>query len=117
MQNILLVLREEIISKLVSNQYTWIALFLLAAMPVLIACEIPVLGQIVGFIVLTFIPGFLILRIIKPHKLGVTESLLYSVGLSIAFVMFLGLFTFHMITKLPGLASLRSNMVVLLKKE
>ncbi len=54
--------------------------------------DIPVLRQIVGFIFLTFVPGFLILRILKLHRLGTVESLLYSVGLSIAFVMFLGLF-------------------------
>lgn len=55
--------------------------------------DIPVLRQIVGFIFLTFIPGMLILRILRVHNISATESLLYSVGLSIAFVMFAGLFT------------------------
>jgi uncharacterized membrane protein len=54
--------------------------------------DIPILRQIVGFIFLTFIPGILILRILKIHNIGAIESLLYSVGLSIAFVMFTGLF-------------------------
>lgn len=52
--------------------------------------EIPVLRQIVGFIYLTFIPGIIILRILRLHELGSVKTLLYSVGLSLAFNMFLG---------------------------
>lgn len=54
--------------------------------------DIPGLRQIVGFVFLTLIPGILILRIIKIHNVGVIESLVYSVGLSLAFVMFSGVF-------------------------
>lgn len=53
--------------------------------------DIPILRQVVGFIYLTFIPGIIILRILKLHKLGNIETLLYSVGLSIATMMFTGL--------------------------
>jgi uncharacterized membrane protein len=53
--------------------------------------DAPGLRQIVGFIFLTFIPGILILRILKIHNVGVIESLVYSVGLSLAFIMFGGL--------------------------
>jgi uncharacterized membrane protein len=49
--------------------------------------DIPILRQIVGFIFLTFVPGLLILRILKIRNVGVIESLLYSVGLSAAVVM------------------------------
>ena len=52
--------------------------------------DIPVLRQVVGFIYLAFIPGALILRILRFHKLNTIETLLYSVGLSIALLMFLG---------------------------
>ncbi len=54
--------------------------------------DIPFLRQIVGFIYLAFIPGLLILRILKLRGLGIVETLLYSVGLSIAFVMATGFF-------------------------
>ena len=54
--------------------------------------DVPGLRQIIGFIFLTFVPGILILRILKIHNVGLIESLLYSVGLSVAFVMFSGLF-------------------------
>ncbi len=52
--------------------------------------DIPVLRQIVGFVFLTFIPGILILRILRIHNINTVESLVYSVGLSLAFVMFSG---------------------------
>ena len=57
-----------------------------------IGLQIPIIRQLIGFIYLTFIPGILILRIIRLHKLGNIETLLYSVGLSIATLMFTGLF-------------------------
>ena len=53
--------------------------------------DIPVLRQVIGFVFLTFVPGLLILRILKIHRVSAVESLLYSVGLSIAFIMFTGL--------------------------
>ena len=57
-----------------------------------IGLQIPIIRQLIGFIYLTFIPGILILRIIRLHKLGNIETLLYSVGLSITTLMFTGVF-------------------------
>ena len=57
-----------------------------------IGLQTPILRQLIGFIYLTFIPGIIILRILKLYKLGNTETLLYAVGLSIATLMFTGLF-------------------------
>ena len=57
-----------------------------------IGLQIPILRQLAGFIYLSFVPGILTLRILKLHKLGNIETLLYSVGLSIATLMFTGLF-------------------------
>ena len=54
--------------------------------------QIPILRQLIGFIYLIFVPGILILRILKLHKLGNIETLLYTVGLSITTLMFTGLF-------------------------
>lgn len=51
--------------------------------------DVPIARQIVGFALLTFLPGLLILRI---HKISPSETLAHSVGLSIFFVMFLGHF-------------------------
>jgi uncharacterized membrane protein len=56
-----------------------------------IGLQIPLIRQFIGFIYLTFIPGILVLRSLKLHKLGNIETLLYTVGLSIATLMFTGL--------------------------
>ncbi|MDY6895329.1 MAG: hypothetical protein SVO01_07950, partial [Thermotogota bacterium] len=49
--------------------------------------QIPILRELISFIYLTFVPGILILRILKLHNLGNIETILYSVGLSIATLM------------------------------
>lgn len=54
--------------------------------------QIPILRSIVGFIYLTFVPGILILRVLKLKDLSNIESLLYTVGLSLATLMFVGFF-------------------------
>ena len=57
-----------------------------------IGLHIPVIREFISFIYLFYIPGIIILRVLKLHKLGNIETLLYSVGLSIATLMFTGLF-------------------------
>jgi len=64
---------------------------------------IPALTQIVGFIYLAFLPGIIILRILRLHRLGTVRMLLYSVGLSLAFSMFLGFFI-NMLYPLIGIS-------------
>ncbi|NLX48638.1 MAG: DUF2206 domain-containing protein [Methanospirillum sp.] len=65
---------------------------------------IPLLRQIVGFVYLTWIPGVILLRILRVHRLGVIETLLISIGLSLVIVMFIG---FGMNTIYPMLELLR----------
>ncbi len=45
----------------------------------------------IAFIYLAILPGMIILRILKLHKLGNSNTLLYSIGLSIIFLMVIGL--------------------------
>jgi uncharacterized membrane protein len=76
----------------------WLVLAILLAMLGLIGLaslgfDITILRQIISFIFLTFIPGILILRILKIHKVNIIEGLVYSVGLSLASVMFIGALT------------------------
>jgi uncharacterized membrane protein len=54
--------------------------------------HIPILRDFVAFFYLLFVPGMLLLRIMRLHKLGNIETLLYTVGLSIATLMFVGAF-------------------------
>lgn len=60
------------------------------------------LRQFVGFIYLTFIPGILVLRVLRLYNLNFVESLLYATGLSIAIIMFTG-FLLNTICPLVGL--------------
>ena len=62
--------------------------------------RILILRPLIGFIYLTFIPGVIILRILKIHNIGTTKSVLYSAGLSITFVMFAGALTNFLLSTL-----------------
>lgn len=55
-----------------------------------IGLKIPILRQLIGFIYLSFVPGILIIRLLKLKNLKNTEILLYAIGLSIFTLMFTG---------------------------
>jgi len=56
-----------------------------------ILLDIPILREIIVFIFLSFVPGFAILRLFKLKEISFLDIILFSVALSIAFVMFMGL--------------------------
>jgi uncharacterized membrane protein len=56
-----------------------------------ILLDIPVIRQILGFILLAFVPGILFLCILNPDQLGLTEKFVLSLGISISFIMFIGI--------------------------
>lgn len=58
----------------------------------LLNINLPIIRQLVAIIYLLFIPGTICLRCLKIHGLSSIESLLYSVGLSITYLMFIGFF-------------------------
>jgi uncharacterized membrane protein len=68
-----------------------VALVLQVAAFVAILLNVQIVRQVVGFFYLSFLPGFLFLKIIKLEKVGTIEYLLFSGGLSVAFLMLLGL--------------------------
>jgi len=53
---------------------------------------IPLLRQISGFLLLTFVPGILLLRILRIHHIGAVRTTVYATGLSLATLMFTGFF-------------------------
>ncbi len=55
--------------------------------------DIPALRQILSFICFTTIPGLLILHIFRLDKTSLLKKFLLAVGLSISFLMFIGLLT------------------------
>jgi uncharacterized membrane protein len=56
-----------------------------------IGLGLPGIRQAVGFVFLTLVPGVLLLRVLRVHGIGLVQSTLYSVGLSVAFVYVVGL--------------------------
>ncbi|AKB46558.1 Conserved transmembrane protein [Methanosarcina sp. Kolksee] len=58
----------------------------------LINLHVPFIREIIGVVYLIFVPGVLILRILRLHNLGNITTFLYTVGLSIASLMFVGFF-------------------------
>lgn len=67
-----------------------IILFMQVALLCAVNFGIPIIRQALGLIYLTFVPGFAILCLIKAD-LDLTDKCLFAVGLSIAYIMFVGL--------------------------
>jgi uncharacterized membrane protein len=80
---------SAVLSKLPS--FVAIILVLQIALYLSFFFDIAVTRQVVGFLYLTFIPGFVIVKLLKQDNLGLAETVLFSVGLSLAFVMMAGL--------------------------
>ena len=75
--------------------------------------DIPIFRQITGFFYLAFMPGIILLRIFRVHGLSRISTLLYSVGLSIAFLMLLGL-SLNVLFPLVALSKPISSMPLIL---
>jgi len=56
-----------------------------------IGIDIPFIPQLVGMVYVLFLPGILLLRTLRLHKLGSVETVVYAIGLSLAFDMAVGL--------------------------
>jgi uncharacterized membrane protein len=59
---------------------------------VAIGLDLPVFRQIIVFIYLTFVPGFILLKFLKLKETKTVDTILFSIGLSIAFLMLVGFF-------------------------
>lgn len=57
-----------------------------------IGIDIPILREVLGFIYITIVPGMLFLRALDRSKNFTVEKFLYSIGLSIILLVFIGLF-------------------------
>jgi uncharacterized membrane protein len=66
-------------------------LFLEVAANIFILFDVPVARQIVGFIYFTFVPGYTLIKLLKMKMEGLTETVLFSTGLGITFLMLIGL--------------------------
>ena len=80
----------------ISSFFKFIASLQLALWVVLglnaVGVQIPILREALALICLLFVPGIILLRVLRLHQLNVIEGVLYTVGLSAATVMLTGLF-------------------------
>jgi uncharacterized membrane protein len=74
--------------------------------------KIPILRELTALIYLIFVPGILILRILKLHNLDSIETLLYTVGLSVASLLIIG-FLMDMIYPLWGVKPLSEQSLLI----
>ncbi|MGZ4869714.1 MAG: hypothetical protein ACXV2F_05070, partial [Halobacteriota archaeon] len=54
--------------------------------------SLPIVRPLLMLVYLLFVPGILVLRVLKLHELNVIKGVTYTVGLSMATVMLVGLF-------------------------
>jgi len=74
-----------------SRQILLTLLFLQFIFYFTVVFNIPIVRQVIGFLYFTFIPGFILVKLLKLDGLDWIETLLFSIGLSIAFLMLGGL--------------------------
>lgn len=84
-------------------------LFLFTVGLELYGINIPILTQLITFIYITFIPGYLILRILRLHQLGNIKSVLFAAGLGIISINITG---FLMNMTLPVLGILNPISII-----
>lgn len=65
-------------------------LFLQAASYIVVFLDIPIARQVLLFVYLTFVPGYLIVKLLR-FNFELLETLVFSVGFSVAFLMLVGL--------------------------
>jgi uncharacterized membrane protein len=73
------------------REFFIVILFTHIAVYLAILSGLQLFRAVVGFIYLMFLPGFVILRLFRLKNLGAGEKVLFSVSLSIAFLMGVGL--------------------------
>jgi uncharacterized membrane protein len=77
--------------------------------------DVPVARQILGFVYFTFVPGLVIIRLLKMDEISELETILLSVGFSIAFLMLGGFLidVFYLIFNIPQPLSLMPLITIL----
>ncbi|MEA2066093.1 MAG: DUF2206 domain-containing protein [Thermotogota bacterium] len=74
------------------RDFLLITLFLQFITCALVFFDVPVARQVIGFIYFTIVPGIIIVKLLKLNELDILETVLFSAGFSIAFLMLAGLF-------------------------
>lgn len=78
-------------TKWIKREFLMVIIFLQLMVYITVFFDIPIARQVLGFVYFTFIPGFVIVKLLKLNELDGVETVLLSVGLSVAFLMIAGL--------------------------
>lgn len=76
--------------KKISVKPIWIIISIFICTYISVILNISILRQVLGFVFLTLVPGALFLSILNT-KIDIVERLVLSVGLSVSFIMFIGI--------------------------
>lgn len=74
----------------IKNYYIFI-IFLTLLTDITIILDIPIIRQVFSFLFYTIIPGLIILHILKLDKIEKLKVFIFAIGLSISFLIFVGL--------------------------
>lgn len=72
-------------------RYPILLLFVMILTFISVILDIAVLRPVLGYLYITFVPGLLLLIILKLNHISSTAKILFSIGLSISFSLILGL--------------------------
>jgi uncharacterized membrane protein len=75
----------------ISQNFLAIVVVLQVIMYLALFMDLPLARAAIGIAYLLFIPGLVLIRLLKLDSLGTVESVLYAVGFSVAFLMLAGL--------------------------
>ncbi|MDH5788708.1 MAG: DUF2206 domain-containing protein, partial [Candidatus Bathyarchaeota archaeon] len=81
------------LSRWKSINFLVVLLFLQLMIYFTVFLDVPVARQVLGLIYFTFVPGFIIVKLLKLDQSSELVTFLFSVGFSIAFLMLVGLLT------------------------
>lgn len=95
-----------------SNGFIVLMLILQIVVYFVVYADIPIARMVICFLYLMFVPGVVILKLLAPRNLDITEKVFFSVGLSIAFLMFIGL-AINEIAKLAVTDPLSLNFLII----
>jgi uncharacterized membrane protein len=80
-------------AKWVKRDFLIAIMFLQLIVYVTVFFNIPIARQVLGFFYFTFLPGFLILKLLRLNELDRIETILLSIGFTVAFLIIAGLLT------------------------
>ncbi|WNZ29238.1 MAG: DUF2206 domain-containing protein [Candidatus Bathyarchaeota archaeon] len=75
-----------------SKTFLFYVLMLFLALTIAIFFDVPIVRETLGFVYFTFVPGFIFLKLLSSNRFNRLETVLLSVGLSVAYLMIAGLF-------------------------